>query len=662
MSPNHRRAAARRKAWGRGPMILRFEPLEGRALLSGGTTGAAASTDATATTIVSTTGATTDPGATAGASGTTQGSGGSQASGGDGTVVITASTTSSAAAAGTTTTGNATGPETATSGTTTTGGAAVTGGTTTGGTGTTTTSTPTTPQPGKPDLAIGEFGTLHNLAWGQAFRAQGTVRNLGTAAAPAGVKVDVYASPVNQLGPSSVYVGTGVIAEAIEPGGSATFDVPMLAPPLPIGGLGSSPSYYMIARADGDGTVAESSEANNGGEPNGPTSLVTITPLLKAKLEATALRVTPGSLSWGDTIDLNAQITNTVPGSVAPPTRARIVLYPRGQSATGPAAVTIGELTVPQLTAYPPADLYASIKLPDAPAAVQAGTSSFYVSIIPDADFVTDTPLSAFLGHGNGRDTTALTVVPGARPLPVPARADVTIPRLQPAADTLTWGQTVEVRTTIENDGTAEAKSLRVRFVVTDANHPSLAPLVISDAVLASLPAGYKQDLIHTLPLRGALPAGVDPATIAPRISVVVDPENAIDEPNELDNQLASAPLKFRLLTKEATATPAPPQPGPVTTAPGTTDPATTPAPTRTVPPSNTNPAPRPTPAAGPQRRARARLRLDQAHQAAQNQRARRAAALAARRAINPRLKVGQPRLRVIADVQAGGATPRRGA
>jgi len=31
-----RRAAARRRAWGRGPMILRFEPLEGRQLLAGG--------------------------------------------------------------------------------------------------------------------------------------------------------------------------------------------------------------------------------------------------------------------------------------------------------------------------------------------------------------------------------------------------------------------------------------------------------------------------------------------------------------------------------------------------------------------------------------------------------------------------------------------------
>ncbi|MDR3637239.1 MAG: CARDB domain-containing protein [Isosphaeraceae bacterium] len=35
MSSRDRRAAGRRRAWGRGPIILRFEPLEGRALLSG---------------------------------------------------------------------------------------------------------------------------------------------------------------------------------------------------------------------------------------------------------------------------------------------------------------------------------------------------------------------------------------------------------------------------------------------------------------------------------------------------------------------------------------------------------------------------------------------------------------------------------------------------
>ena len=34
MSSNDRRAAARRRAWGRGPIILRFEPLEGRQLLA----------------------------------------------------------------------------------------------------------------------------------------------------------------------------------------------------------------------------------------------------------------------------------------------------------------------------------------------------------------------------------------------------------------------------------------------------------------------------------------------------------------------------------------------------------------------------------------------------------------------------------------------------
>ena len=35
MPSRDRRAAGRRRAWGRGPVILRFEPLEGRALLSG---------------------------------------------------------------------------------------------------------------------------------------------------------------------------------------------------------------------------------------------------------------------------------------------------------------------------------------------------------------------------------------------------------------------------------------------------------------------------------------------------------------------------------------------------------------------------------------------------------------------------------------------------
>ncbi|HEY2154688.1 MAG TPA: cell adhesion protein, partial [Isosphaeraceae bacterium] len=52
MSSRDRRAAARRRAWGRGPMILRFEPLEGRQLLS---TSTAPLPDLVATSFSSTT-------------------------------------------------------------------------------------------------------------------------------------------------------------------------------------------------------------------------------------------------------------------------------------------------------------------------------------------------------------------------------------------------------------------------------------------------------------------------------------------------------------------------------------------------------------------------------------------------------------------------------
>lgn len=611
MASDQRRAAARRKAWGRGPMILRFEPLEGRQLLSGaGDPIPTGSADPTVTTLVSSTttadsSGTVDPGTVAPTSaGTVQ----------DGVVYESASAATAATTPPSTTT-----------------------------TTTTATSTPrTTPAPapqGKADLTVASFDTGHNLDWGQAFHAKGVLRNDGTAAVPAGVKVDVYASPVSTLTPSAVYVGTAVVAAAIPPGGTATFDGPMLAPPLPLAGLGSAPSYYLIPRADGDGSVAESNEANNGGEPAGPTSVVTITPQLRAKLEATAMLASPGTLTWGQSLTIKAQITNDVPGSVAPATRARVVLYPKGQSATGPAAVTIGELAVPSLTAYPPANIQASFKLPDAPPAVLASSSTFSVSIIPDADFVTATPLSAFLGHGNGRDTTTVTILPGAKPLPVPARPEVTVAKLQPVTGTVTWGQTLQVQATVENDGTAEAKNLRVRFTVIDGNRPLAAPLAISDTVLSSLPAGFKQDVLQMIPLQGALPTGVDPSSIAPQVLVTLDPENTLDEANELNNQLTSSPLKFKLLAKTDTTPTTPTTPGPVTTAPqGSTGyqplpstPTTTPSTPTTTP--TTPPAPT------------SRGQQWRAHQA--EVRAQRLMAQAQRRARWLQLRANQPRLRV---------------
>ena len=51
MANTERRAAERRRAWGRGPMILRFEPLEGRQLLASfATTGASGAATATTST------------------------------------------------------------------------------------------------------------------------------------------------------------------------------------------------------------------------------------------------------------------------------------------------------------------------------------------------------------------------------------------------------------------------------------------------------------------------------------------------------------------------------------------------------------------------------------------------------------------------------------
>ena len=47
MSSHDRRAAARRRAWGRGPTILRFEPLEGRQLMAASVVGPTADVLAT---------------------------------------------------------------------------------------------------------------------------------------------------------------------------------------------------------------------------------------------------------------------------------------------------------------------------------------------------------------------------------------------------------------------------------------------------------------------------------------------------------------------------------------------------------------------------------------------------------------------------------------
>lgn len=473
MPAQDRRAAARRKAWGRGPMILRLESLENRRLLTGGGATQAASV-------------------------------------------------------------------------------------------------------AKPDLVLTAFDTLHNLDHGDPFVAVGRIANRGRVDVPAGIEIDVYASTTPGLNRNAVYVGTATLDRGVTAGAEAEFRQTMFAPPADVLRLGQTPSYYLVAVVDPSDQIAETIEANNGGTTLDPVSLVTVTPRSLPVLSPGMMTATPSTLDWGGSLNVAAQVANNA-GTSVPAGRARVVLAPEGQPLDGPNVLTIGEFTTPAVGVAQIAQVGGSIRLPANPPAAFAGATRFTVGVLADVGSV-----DAYLG------ATTVQVAPGS-PLPDSARPDLSVVSLQPLDTELTWSMPFQVKATVENHGQADSGPVRVSVSLIDANRPELAPLTVVHTVLPGLQAGYQQEFVQTVDLKGKLPVGLDPATVDGRIVVRVDPENAIDEPNELDNGLVSTPVRLKLLTRDGRSEI--PKEGPVTRR---DTPSPAPAPSPEVPAETPTPAPTP--------------------------------------------------------------------
>ena len=219
MSSDDRRARARRRAWGRGPAVLRFEPLEGRQLLSGFDPLSALS--AVASSLSSST-ATTSIATAAKAANSTPLVGS--------TAATTPGSSLSVSASGTSTSGTAatTADSIASSASTTT----------------------ITPYDGS-NLVESSFNTPNNLDWGDTFHATGTLSNLGSTATQLPYDVNIYASTTSDVDANSVLLGTVTVPAGIDSGASSNFDQVLTAPRVPLANLGGAPSYCDHPRALG---------------------------------------------------------------------------------------------------------------------------------------------------------------------------------------------------------------------------------------------------------------------------------------------------------------------------------------------------------------------------------------------------------------------------
>jgi subtilase family serine protease len=107
-----------------------------------------------------------------------------------------------------------------------------------------------------PDLVVSALTAPSVAGAGAAFVVTETTRNLGGGAAAASV-TKIYLSPNTVLDASDVLLGSRAVpALAAGASSSATTSVTIPAGTAPGG-------YYVLAQADGDGVVAETSEADN---------------------------------------------------------------------------------------------------------------------------------------------------------------------------------------------------------------------------------------------------------------------------------------------------------------------------------------------------------------------------------------------------------------
>ena len=182
----------------------------------------------------------------------------------------------------------------------------------------------------RPDAVATAFDTLHKLDWGDSFHAVGTIQNQGNASITDSFQVAVYASPKMDISREVGAARRGDGPGRARGGASFQFDQSFSLPPTPLSGVTATQPVYISLRVDPmeGGRVGRDEQR---GHRQGRGHLRRDDrPEAPANLVGTSLGIAPGSVTWGDTITVTAQVKNDAAGE-APATRARIVLT-RGET------------------------------------------------------------------------------------------------------------------------------------------------------------------------------------------------------------------------------------------------------------------------------------------------------------------------------------------
>lgn len=418
-----------------------------------------------------------------------------------------------------------------------------------------------------PDLVNANLTTSDSVSdWAGTVEIEGQVKNQGGGVTTVPFGIEFYASPIRGIDKYSVPIGYVTIPAGLAAGATADYETSLTLPSSPIPDVSSNGgTLHINAVVNPNHAVTESNYANN--EDLGPpydSVPVMIEAPYPAELVGTTFAVTPTAATWGSVITVTAQVTNEGAGP-SPQTRALISLTPSGLNFGDPTTVGIGNITIPPLAPSQTINLVQNITLPAVAPFAVTNYSNFGITMTQDADYLTNDLYPHGPTQGSGYDQAPITITTSSTstattpPLPDLAASSI----LQPQ-HTLDWGSSFPISTAVQNVGAGPAPPFYVFYLLTGESGSLTDSIFLGETVINGLAPGAVQTINQTLTLPSRLPAGVNIGSVGyGRVSVLIDPQNLVNEALRSNSNSISAPFLIRL-PGNATTVPTEPAPGAV--------------------------------------------------------------------------------------------------
>jgi subtilase family serine protease len=253
----------------------------------------------------------------------------------------------------------------------------------------------------RPDLVVTGVSAPSSAAPGSKIAITPTVKNTGDASASYSY-VYFYLSPDSIRDAGDTYLGKLYIS-SLSPGYSKTASYSATIP------QGIPGTYYVCARADGSGRVAEKDEGNNDGYSSAVSIQAATTPAPTPSLKPDLVAVSvdgPSAGTRGETLTVEITVRN---GGTAFSGSTSSAMYLSSDTTITPADIFLGSRSVPGISAGSSVSLTGTAMVPSS---VPAG--SYYIGAIIDS---TNTISEIDEGNNIAWDpsTVAITVpVPGS--------------------------------------------------------------------------------------------------------------------------------------------------------------------------------------------------------------------------------------------------------